>query len=82
MKIAIAKELYSSCVFRNALLTEQNGKGWILHLYRKTGDHDVLCNDKGETRVFKTIEAGLKAAEAIGFAVLDVSREKPKAPGF
>lgn len=79
MKIAIAKELFSSGVFRNALLTEQKGEGWILSLYKLRGnEYEVLSNDKGETRVFKSIEAALNVAEAIGFDRLEVARERPK----
>jgi hypothetical protein len=83
MKIAIAKELFSSGVFRNALLIEHKGGGWVLSLYRKNNNGlEMLTNDKGETRVFKSIEAALNVSESIGFPVLDVARKPPNAPRY
>lgn len=86
MKIAIAKELFSSGVFRNALLTQEKTGGWVLSFYRRAGHatngSETLTNDKGETRVFKSIEAALNVSEAIGFQVLDVARKAPKGPMY
>ena len=72
MKIAMAKELLRSGAFRNAQLVENPmGPGWILQMNRSmliAGNvAETLSSDKGETRVFKSLEAGYKASKEIGF---------------
>lgn len=81
MKIAIAKELFHSGVLKDAHLCENPmGAGWILMVRRQWVSPEKQCevihNDKGETRVFKGIEAALKTAEEIGFKELLVVRGK------
>lgn len=80
MKIAIAKELFHSGVLDSAQLAENPmGPGWILIVKRRwvipEKAFEVLHNDKGETRVFKGIEAALRVAEDIGFNEMNVSRK-------
>lgn len=81
MKIAIAKELFRSGVFNNVhLVRNPMGAGWNLILKGYTRGEEVLSTDRGETRVFKGVEAAIRAAEEIGFKqlIIDIDTTKPQ----
>lgn len=77
MKLSKAKDLAEYGVARGVLITPNPmSDGWLLEIVIETGDRKTLETDRGEVRVFKTIDTAFKTAETIGFETAQVIRRR------
>lgn len=73
MKIALAKELFHAGVLTAALICKKPmSEDWIVVLGNEAKG-EILRNDKGLDRVFKTLDAAYKAVREVGFEEATVS---------
>jgi hypothetical protein len=70
-----AKWLFDQGGFSKAMIVPAPmGHGWHLHVVKfgKNGDTDVIERQRGGWRVFKTLDAAVNTAQAIGFRRVEV----------
>lgn len=67
IKIAMAKELFQAGAFDEAMIGPAPMEDGHILVFAKNGIGRILSNDKGSTRIFKTIETARKTAKEMGF---------------
>ncbi|MGL4615762.1 MAG: hypothetical protein ACRCVV_18090 [Shewanella sp.] len=70
-----AKWLFDQGGFAKATIAPAPmGHGWHLHVVKfgKNGDTEVIERQRGGWRVFKTLDAAVNTAQAIGFRRVEV----------
>jgi hypothetical protein len=75
MKISEARILFKSGLISDAkIFPDDSSKGWILELRvdEKAQISNRIQTERGQERVFKSSDAALAAAKAIGFKTLTV----------
>lgn len=77
MKISKAKDLFEYGIFRGVEIhPKPMSHGWLVCMISKEGEKLILETDRGETRVFKTLDTAFKASQDIGFETALVARKK------
>lgn len=77
MKLARAKDLFEFGILTKAEIVDNPmGSGWLLQLTGRSGELHTIETDRGQTRVFKTLDAAFKLCEEIGFETAIVNRKR------
>ena len=75
MKVAELKMLFDNALILNVSIKNTYGY-WVINIHRKNckvkDAYQLLINDKGKTREFKTLDAAYNACRAIGIKNLEV----------
>lgn len=74
-KISKVKDLFSYKVLTDAMIVPQPMcDGWLLQFRDNESRLLTLETDRGQIRIFKTIDAAFKTAQEVGFQSVKVSR--------
>lgn len=73
MKFAMAKELFNHGAIADLKMLKVGSKEWLINLIKNDGvSESILLTDKGERRVFKSLDAAYNVAKSIGVCKITI----------